>query len=89
MGGEDDGKRALFSQVKETAAAASSLLRSALKGSLATLQRGSGHPYASLVLTATDSDGAPLFLISRLALSIFLAPVLYALVARPNDVLKV
>ena len=68
MGGEDDGKRALFSQVKETAAAASSLLRSALKGSLATLQRGSGHPYASLVLTATDSDGAPLFLISRLAL---------------------
>jgi heavy metal efflux system protein len=28
-------------------------------------------------------------LISRLALSIFLAPVLYALVARPNDVLKV
>jgi cobalt-zinc-cadmium resistance protein CzcA len=28
-------------------------------------------------------------LISRLALSIFLAPVLYALVAKPDDVLKV
>ncbi len=68
MDGEGNGKRATFSQVKETAAAARSLLRSALKGSLATLQRDSGHPYASLVLTATDSDGAPLFLISRLAL---------------------
>jgi heme iron utilization protein len=68
MDAQDDGKRALFSQVKETAASAKSLLRSALKGSLATLQRGSGHPYASLVLTATDSDGSPLLLISRLAL---------------------
>jgi heavy metal efflux system protein len=28
-------------------------------------------------------------LVSRLALSIFLAPVLYALVAKPDDVLKV
>ena len=68
MDGKDGGKRAVFSQIKETGAAARSLLRSALKGSLATLQRGSGHPYASLVLTATDSDGAPLLLISRLAL---------------------
>ena len=68
MSGEDDGKRAVFSQVKETAAVAKSLLRSALKGSLATLQRGSGHPYASLVLVATDSDGTPLLLVSRLAL---------------------
>jgi hypothetical protein len=68
MGNEDDGKRAIFSQVKETAAAARSLLRGALKGSLATLSKGSGHPYASLALTATDSDGTPLFLISRLAL---------------------
>jgi putative heme iron utilization protein len=68
MDAQDDGKRALFSQVKETAASAKSLLRSALKGSLATLKRDSGHPYASLVLTATDSDGSPLLLISRLAL---------------------
>ena len=68
MDGEDDGKRGTFSQVKETAAAAKSLLRTALKGALATLSKGSGHPYASLVLTATDSDGTPLLLISRLAL---------------------
>jgi heme oxygenase (biliverdin-IX-beta and delta-forming) len=68
MQGEGDGKRAIFSQVKETAAEARSLLRAALKGSLATLRKGSAHPYASLVLTATDSDGTPLLLISRLAL---------------------
>ena len=39
------------------------------KGSLATLlARMPGHPYASLVLVATEPDGTPLFLISRLAL---------------------
>ncbi len=65
---ERDEKPAVFSQVKETAAQARSLLRAALKGSLATLSKGSGHPYASLVLTATDSDGTPLLLISQLAL---------------------
>jgi putative heme iron utilization protein len=50
------------------AAAARRLLRTALKGSLATLDRDTGHPYASLVLLATEPDGAPIFLISRLAL---------------------
>ena len=44
------------------------LMRTALKGALATLDRHSGHPYASLVLLATEPGGAPLFLISRLAL---------------------
>jgi hypothetical protein len=44
------------------------LLRKALKGTLATLDRGSGHPYASLVTVATEPDGSPLLLISRLAL---------------------
>jgi heme iron utilization protein len=44
------------------------LMRLALKGALATLDRHSGHPYASLVLLATDPAGAPIFLISRLAL---------------------
>lgn len=44
------------------------LLRSALKGALATLDRSSGHPYASLVTVATDAAGEPLLLISRLAL---------------------
>jgi putative heme iron utilization protein len=45
------------------------LLRGATKASLATLlARLPGHPYASLVLVATEPDGTPLFLISRLAL---------------------
>ena len=48
--------------------AARRLIRTALKGSLATLDRGSGHPYASLVVVATEPDGTPLMLISRLAL---------------------
>jgi len=50
------------------APAARRLVRSALKGALATLDRTTGHPYASLVLVATEPNGAPLFLISRLAL---------------------
>jgi heme iron utilization protein len=44
------------------------LMRSALTGSLATLEGDSGHPYASLVLTATAPDASPILLISRLAL---------------------
>jgi putative heme iron utilization protein len=43
-------------------------MRAALKGALATLDRETGHPYASLILLATAPGGAPLFLISRLAL---------------------
>jgi len=51
------------------AGAAQRLLRMATKASLATLlARTPGHPYASLVLTATEPDGTPLLLISRLAL---------------------
>ncbi len=50
------------------AGAARRLVRTALKGSLGTLDRSSGHPYASLVLFATEPDGTPIFLISRLAL---------------------
>lgn len=52
----------------EPARAARQLVRTALKGSLGTLDCSSGHPYASLVLTATEPDGTPIFLISRLAL---------------------
>lgn len=48
--------------------AAHKLMRQALKGSLATLEASSGHPYASLVTVATDVDGTPLLLISTLAL---------------------
>lgn len=44
------------------------LVRLGLKGALATLDRQSGSPYASLVTVATDIAGRPLLLISRLAL---------------------
>jgi len=44
------------------------MMRGALKGYLATIDRRSGHPYASLVTVATEPDGRPLFLISNLAL---------------------
>ncbi len=49
------------------AAAVKILLRQALKAALATLDRQTGSPYASLVTLATAADGAPLILISRLA----------------------
>lgn len=55
-------------QPEDPAPAARRLMRTALKGSLATLDRETGHPYASLVLVATEPDGAPIFLISNLAL---------------------
>src|SRR5215471_18897741 len=47
--------------------AAKKLLREARSGALATLMPGSGDPYCSLVNVATAPDGAPLLLISRLA----------------------
>jgi heme iron utilization protein len=49
------------------AALARRLMRTALKASLATIDRDTGHPYPSLVLVATEPDGMPIFLISRLA----------------------
>jgi heme iron utilization protein len=51
----------------ELAADARSLTRRALKASLATIAVGKGHPYASLITVATESGGAPVFLISGLA----------------------
>jgi heme oxygenase (biliverdin-IX-beta and delta-forming) len=51
----------------EVEASGRALVRRAFKGSLATLQGGSGYPYASLVTLATDPSGAPIFLISKLA----------------------
>jgi putative heme iron utilization protein len=44
------------------------LLREALSGALATLMPDSGDPYCSLVNVATAADGAPLLLISTLAI---------------------
>jgi len=49
-------------------AAARKLLREGRSGALATLMAGSGDPYCSLVNVATAFDGAPILLISRLAL---------------------
>ncbi|HVY59466.1 MAG TPA: DUF2470 domain-containing protein [Xanthobacteraceae bacterium] len=46
---------------------AKNLLRSIRAGALATLDRNTGHPFASLVNVATDVDGSPLVLISGLA----------------------
>jgi len=51
----------------EISASARALMRRAFKGSLATIQSGSGYPYASLITLATDPSGAPIFLISKLA----------------------
>jgi heme iron utilization protein len=51
----------------EPKAAAKKLLREARSGALATLMAGSGDPYCSLVNVATASDGAPLLLVSTLA----------------------
>ena len=43
------------------------LLRATRAGTLATLDRNSGHPFASLVNVATDLDGSPIILVSRLS----------------------
>src|SRR4051812_47303069 len=43
------------------------LLRTVRAGALATLDAAAGFPFASLVTVATDLDGAPLLLMSRLA----------------------
>jgi hypothetical protein len=51
----------------EIAASARGLLRRAFKGSLATIDRNNGYPYASLITVATDAAGAPTLLISNLA----------------------
>jgi heme iron utilization protein len=48
-------------------ATAKKLLRSVRAGALATIDRNTGHPFGSLVNVATDSDGSPLILISRLS----------------------
>jgi heme iron utilization protein len=46
---------------------AKGLLRTTRAGSLATIDRNTGYPFASLVNVATDVDGAPLILVSRLS----------------------
>jgi putative heme iron utilization protein len=46
---------------------AKTLLRCTRTGTLATLDRHTGHPFASLVNIATDVDGSPVILVSKLA----------------------
>src|SRR5271170_6477645 len=46
---------------------AKGLLRATRAGALGTLDRNTGHPFASLVNVATDVDGAPLILVSKLS----------------------
>src|SRR5437764_7976726 len=48
-------------------ALAKSLLRATRSGTLGTLDRNTGHPFTSLVNVATDVDGAPVILTSRLS----------------------
>jgi hypothetical protein len=48
-------------------ALAKALLRATRAGTLGTLDRNTGHPFASLVNVATDADGSPLILTSRLS----------------------
>ena len=54
-------------EADEPAQAARRLMRTAVKGALATLDHETGHPYASLVLVATEPDGTPVLLLSTLA----------------------
>ena len=51
----------------DAVATAKTLLRTSLTGALSTLMPGSGDPYGSLVNVATEAGGAPILLISRLA----------------------
>jgi len=46
---------------------AKGLLRATRAAALATTDRNTGHPFASLVNVATDVDGSPLILVSALA----------------------
>ena len=51
----------------DATAVAKALLRATRAGALATIDRNTGHPFGSLVNVATDIDGSPLILISRLS----------------------
>ncbi len=63
-----DDTPAISSPKPSPAEAVKKLVREARKASLATLDRQNGGPYASLVTLATAASGAPLMLISRLAI---------------------
>jgi heme iron utilization protein len=51
----------------DAATVAKALLRTTRAGALGTIDRKTGHPFGSLVNVATDIDGSPLILVSRLS----------------------
>src|SRR5580700_7050043 len=51
----------------DAVAVAKALRRARRAGALGTIDRNTGHPFGSLVNVATDVDGSPLILVSRLA----------------------
>lgn len=51
----------------DAAGLARDLLRAIRAGALATLEAETGHPFVTLVNVATDHDGSPILLLSRLA----------------------
>src|SRR5215475_1595744 len=66
---QQDGKRISMQSTADfnPSRLAKSLLRRSRQGALATLMAGTGDPYCSLVNVASAPDGAPILLISRLA----------------------
>lgn len=62
-----EGQRPAAPREFDPVGLAKELLRTIRSGALATLDRGDGGPFASLVTVATDLDGSPLLLTSRLS----------------------
>ncbi len=71
MSGQDEDKAKAvaleFDALNDARNDARGLVRTSRTGSLATLSKTSGHPFATLVTVATDLDGSPLLLLSRLS----------------------
>jgi putative heme iron utilization protein len=61
------GPKGTGPKATEQAQAGRRLMRTAVKGALGTIDHETGHPYASLVLVATEPDGTPVLLLSTLA----------------------
>lgn len=68
MNGQSDISQEHGRERSAPAAEARALIRTAVTGALATIDKASGHPYASLVTVATEPDGTPILLLSGLAL---------------------
>ncbi len=71
MNKADDAPKAPFAPLPQNSfdglALAKGLLRATPAAALATLARDTSYPFASLTSVATDSDGAPILLLSALA----------------------